>query len=129
VAAAYSLWHAIPLYPSRTHTACKAPPPPPLPVTNAPPPPSLPPPSLPPSLPPSPLPPLAAAPVAPDVDFDALGQFELGAAGIAAAVLRGAATASLRQQQGTGGLSKADAAGTLITHKVTDPQPPTRDFF
>ena len=29
----------------------------------------------------------------------------------------------------TGLLLEVDAAGTLITHKVTDPQPPTRDFF
>ena len=37
-----------------------------------------------------------AAPTSSDVDFDALGQFELGASGIAAAVLRGAALASQR---------------------------------
>ena len=72
--------------------------------------------------PPSPLP---AAPVGPDVDYDALGQFELGAAGIAAAVLRGAATASLRQQlqrtagEGEGGKAAvgAAAAGMFITQK------------
>ncbi len=66
----------------------------------------------------TPLSPLActAAPISPEVDFDALGQFELGASGIAAAVLRGAATASLRQQQ-AGGASNTDAAGVCITQK------------
>ncbi len=54
-----------------------------------------------------------AAPVSTDIDFDFLGQFELGAAGIAAAVLRGAAAASLRQQ--TAGL--AAAADVSITQK------------
>ncbi len=54
-----------------------------------------------------------AAPVSTDIDFDFLGQFELGAAGIAAAVLRGAAAASLRQQ--TAGL--AAASDVSITQK------------
>ena len=71
---------------------------------------------------PPPPPPPSAAPVAPDVDYDALGQFELGAAGIAAAVLRGAATASLRQQlqhNAGGGEAAAGtaAAGLFITQK------------
>ncbi len=37
-----------------------------------------------------------SAPLSPDVNFDVLGQFELGASGIAAAILRGAALASQR---------------------------------
>ena len=55
------------------------------------------------------------------MDYDALGQFELGAAGIAAAVLRGAATASLRQQlqhpAGDGSKAAGAAAGMHITQK------------
>jgi hypothetical protein len=38
------------------------------------------------------------APLSPDINFDDLGRFELGAAGIAAAVLRGATAASQRAQ-------------------------------
>ena len=60
-----------------------------------------------------------------DVNFDALGQYELGASGIAAAILRGAALASQRlhtlssASKAAGGDASCSAVSTLatITHK------------
>ncbi len=62
-----------------------------------------------------------------DVNFDALGQYELGASGIAAAILRGAALASQRlhalssASKAAGG-DECSAVSTLatITHKDFD---------
>ncbi len=59
-----------------------------------------------------------------DVNFDALGQYELGASGIAAAILRGAALASQRlhalssaSKAAGGDECSAVSALATITHK------------
>jgi hypothetical protein len=47
------------------------------------------------------------APLSPDINFDDLGRFELGAAGIAAAVLRGATAASQRAQNSCSSMAQS----------------------
>jgi hypothetical protein len=54
------------------------------------------------------------APLSPDINFDDLGRFELGAAGIAAAVLRGATSASQRAQNSCGSMAQAVAPGCVL---------------
>jgi hypothetical protein len=60
-----------------------------------------------------------SAPLASDVDFDALGQFELGASGIAAAVLRGAALASQRCHNIESAAKKHKAEGPRVVQEVS----------
>lgn len=68
------------------------------------------------------------APLAADVDFDALGQFELGASGISAAVLRGAALASQRAHSMEHAAKKQKAEGQDVVQEASITSITQKDF-